>query len=215
MGFSEEVNDFSAQYAKRHPDRLFPYGSVHPRFCQDPAAEMDRIINLGIKAIKVHPPHQLIYPNEYLSGLEGQATIYAKAQEYGVPVMIHTGTSIFPKARNKFGDPIYVDDVAVDFPRLKIIIAHVGRPLWMETCLFLARRHANVYLDVSSIPPSKLLEYCPWLERIADKAMFGSDWPGPMVPSIAENIGQFCALPMSEDAKRKILRETALKVFDI
>jgi len=214
MGFDDTVNEFSAQYARRHPDRLIPYGSVHPRFSKDPAGDMDRIIgDLGIKAIKIHPPHQLIYPNEYLNGLEGLATIYAKAQEYSVPVMIHTGTSIFPKARNKYGDPMYVDDVAVDFPRLKIILAHGGRPLWMETCLFLVRRHLNVYMDISSTPPHKLLEYFPWIERIADKVMFGTDWPGPLVPSIGENIRQFYALPISEEAKRQILRENALKVF--
>jgi hypothetical protein len=214
MGFDDSVNEFSARYAQSHPDRLIPYGSVHPRFSQDPAGDMDRIIgDLGIKAIKLHPPHQLLYPNEYLNGLEGLATIYAKAQDYGVPVMIHTGTSIFPAARNKYGDPMLVDDVAVDFPSLKIILAHAGRPLWMETCLFLVRRHPNVYIDVSSIPPSKLLEYCPWLERIADKAMWGTDWPAPMVPSMKENIREFYALPISEVAKRKILRETALKVF--
>jgi hypothetical protein len=214
MGFDDTVNEFSANFAQRHPDRLVPYGSVHPRFSKDPAGDMDRIIDgLGIQAIKIHPPHQLFYANDYLNGLAGLATIYAKAQAYGVPVMIHTGTSIFPAARNKFGDPIYVDDVAVDFPKLKIILAHVGRPLWMETCLFLVRRHPNVYVDVSSIPPSKLLEYCPWIERIADKTMWGTDWPAPLVPSMKENIRQFYALPMAEEAKRKILRETALKVF--
>lgn len=214
MGFDDTVNEFSANFAKHHPDRLIPYGSVHPRFSHDPAGDMDRIIEgLGIKAIKVHPPHQLFYANDYLNGLEGLATIYAKAQEYGVPVMIHTGTSIFPAARNKYGDPIYVDDVAVDFPRLKIILAHVGRPLWMETCFFLVRRHPNVYVDISSIPPSKLLEYCPWIERIADKTMWGTDWPAPLVPSMRDNIRQFYALPIAEEAKRKILRETALTVF--
>ena len=214
IGFDDSVNDYSAGYAKRHPDRLIPYGSVHPRFSKDPAGDMDRIIgDLGIKAIKIHPPHQLLYANEYLNGLEGLGTIYAKAQEYGVPVMIHTGTSIFPSARNKYGDPIHVDDVAVDFPNLKIILAHVGRPLWMETCLFLVRRHPNVYVDISSIPPRRLLDYCPWIERIADKTMFGTDWPAPLVPSMKANIRQFYALPISEEAKRQILRETALKVF--
>jgi hypothetical protein len=83
----------------------------------------------------------------------------------------------------------------------------------METCLFLVRRHPNVYIDISSIPPSKLLEYCPWLERVANKVLFGTDWPAPLVPSIGENIRQFYALPISEEAKRQILRDNALKVF--
>ena len=75
--------------------------------------------------------------------------------------MFHTGTSIFPGARNKYGDPIYIDDVAVDFPKLKILLAHGGRPLWMDTAFFLMRRHPNVYLDISGIPPKTLLKYFP------------------------------------------------------
>jgi hypothetical protein len=213
MGFTEEVNEFSARYARRYPDRLIPFGSVHPRFCKDPAGEMDRLADLGIRAIKLHPPHQLVYPNEYLNGLKALEVIYAKAIEYRMPVMIHTGTSIFPGARNKFGDPMYVDDVAVDFPELTIILAHGGRPLWMATCVFLLRRHRNVYMDISSIPPQNLLAYFPQLERLADKTMFGSDWPGPGVPGIKANVEAFRQLPISEEAKRKILRETALRVF--
>ncbi len=213
MGFTEEVNEFSARYARRYPNRLIPFGSVHPRFCKDPAGEMDRLADLGIRAIKLHPPHQLVYPNEYLHGLKALEVIYAKAIEYRMPVMIHTGTSIFPGARNKFGDPMYVDDVAVDFPELTIILAHGGRPLWMATCVFLLRRHRNVYMDISSIPPQNLLVYFPQLERLADKTMFGSDWPGPGVPGIKANVEAFRQLPISEEAKRKILRETALRVF--
>ena len=75
--------------------------------------------------------------------------------------MFHTGTSIFPGARNTYGDPIYVDDVAVDFPKMKILLAHGGRPLWMHTAFFLLRRHANVFLDISGIPPKSLLNYFP------------------------------------------------------
>jgi hypothetical protein len=214
IGFTDEVNEFSAQYARRYPDRIIPFGSVHPRFTRDAAGEMDRLVqDLGIKAIKIHPPHQLIYPNEYLNGLKSLEVIYAKATDYRIPVMIHTGTSIFPGARNKFGDPIYVDDVAVDFPDLTLIIAHGGRPLWMDTCTFLLRRHKNVYLDISSFPPQNLLDYFPRIESLADRAMFGSDWPGPLVPGIKPNIEAFLKVPLSEVAKRKILRDTALKVF--
>jgi predicted TIM-barrel fold metal-dependent hydrolase len=174
---------------------------------------MDRLADLGIRAIKIHPPHQLVFPNEYLSGLKALEIIYEKAIAYRMPVMIHTGTSIFPGARNKFGDPIHVDDVAVDFPELTIILAHGGRPLWMSTCVFLIRRHPNVYMDISSIPPQNLLTYFPQLERLADKVLFGSDWPGPGVPGIKANIEAFLQLPLSEEAKRKILRETALRIF--
>ena len=97
----------------------------------------------------------------------------------GSPSCSTPGTSIFPGARNKYGDPIYVDDVAVDFPKLKILLAHGGRPLWMHTAFFLVRRHPNVYLDISGIPPKTLLKYFPRLDEIAHKTLFGTDWPGP------------------------------------
>ena len=71
----------------------------------------------------------MLYPNDYLNGVKELEIIYRAAEANGIPVMVHTGTSIFPGARNKYGDPIYVDDVAVDFPDLKILLAHGGRPL--------------------------------------------------------------------------------------
>jgi len=80
---------------------------------------------------------------------------------------------VFPGARNKYGDPIYVDDVAVDFPKLKILLAHGGRPLWMDTAFFLIRAACKCYLDISGIPPKKLLEYFPRLEEIAAKTRLG------------------------------------------
>lgn len=216
MGVTTAVNDWVAEYVEGHRDRLIPFGSVHPRYTDDPAAEMDRILgDLGLCGIKIHPPHQQFYPNAYRydSAYAGLATVYEKAQDYGVPVMIHTGTSVFPRARNIYADPIYVDDVIVDFPDLKVIIAHGGRPIWMQTAFFLMRRHHNVYLDISSIPPQNLLAYFPRLEAIADRTLFGSDWPGPGVPDVGGNIEKFMALPISDEAKHMILRETALEVF--
>ena len=108
--------------------------------------------------IKIHPPHQLLFPNDYLNGVKELEIIYRAAEANGVPVMFHTGTSIFPGARNKYGDPIYVDDVAVDFPTLKILLAHGGRPLWMQTAFFLIRRHTNVYPRYQRDPAEDALE---------------------------------------------------------
>jgi predicted TIM-barrel fold metal-dependent hydrolase len=213
MGFTAEVNDWTARYARHAPDRLIPCGSVHPRFCDDCAAEVNRLADLGIRMLKVHPPHQLIYPNQYREDLPQQAHIYERAQALGLPVMFHTGTSIFPKARNKFAQPIFIDDVLVDFPRLKIILAHGGRPLWMNEAFFLLRRSGNVYLDISSIPPQSLLEYFPRLEQIADQVLFGSDWPGPGVKDVGANLEEFRALPLTEEVKRKILRDNSLQMF--
>ena len=214
IGFTEDVNAWVADYTRQAPDRLLPCGSVDPRRSKDPAGDTERIITeLGIRLIKVHPPHQLLYPNAYLNGVTGLADIYRTAERLGCPVMFHSGTSIFPGARNRYGDPMFLDDVAVDFPNLKIIIAHGGRPLWMENAVFLVRRHPNVYLEISSIPPRSLLRYFPRLEELADKTLFGSDWPGPMVPGMGQNIREFLELPLSDAAKRKILRTTALRLL--
>ncbi len=215
MGFTSEVNEFVARYAKAAPDRLIPFGSVHPGHVRDADAEIRRLLDdLGIRAIKIHPPHQLFFPNDYgPRGLPGLRAIYERCQERRVPIMFHTGTSIFPGAKNKYGDPIHLDDVAVDFPELPIILAHGGRPLWSETAFFLLRRFPNVWFDVSGIPPRRLLESFPRLEEIAGKTMFGTDWPSPGVKSIGENLRQIRELPIPEAAREAILGGTAAKLF--
>lgn len=216
MGFTETVNDWAADYARNHRDRLIPFGSVDPATAKDPAGEMDRIINdLQLSGIKIHPPHQLVYPNEYLDGLKALEIIYRKAEEARLPVMIHTGTSIFRAARSKYGNPFGIDDVALDFPDLSILIAHGGRPLWMRESVFLTRRFPNVYLEISSIPPQNLLKYFPDLERLADKVIWGSDWPGPMVPGMKENVDRFLALPLKDETRQKILYDNAARLFKL
>ena len=213
LGFGNDVNDWILGYCKADPKRLLPCGGVHPRFSNDVAGDVERLIRSGIRMIKVHPPHQLLFPNAYLTDCKPLADLYRIAEREGIPVMIHTGTSIFPDARSKFGDPIYVDDVATDFPKLKILLAHGGRPLWMETAFFLIRRHPNVLLDISGIPPKTLLEYFPRLEEIAAKTLFGTDWPGPGVPDVKKNLDDFRSLPLSEATQRKVLSETALAIW--
>ncbi len=213
IGFTSAVNEFIANYVKENPRRLIPCGSVHPRHTANVQADMEQMVRLGIKLIKIHPPHQLLYPNDYVNGVKELEIIYREAEANGIPIMVHTGTSIFPGARNKYGDPMYVDDVAVDFPRLKILLAHGGRPLWMDTAFFLLRRHRNVYLDISGIPPKTLLKSFPRLEEIAHKSLFGTDWPGPGVPAIEKNLGEFRGLALSESAKEQILSRTALEIW--
>lgn len=216
MGFTEEINEYVSAYCKKFPGRLIPCGSLHPNFTRDVAQKMRYLFeDLGIKMLKVHPPHQLYYPNDYLNGNKTLKIIYEKAQEYGVPVMFHTGTSIFPGARVKFGDPICLDDIAIDFPNLKIVLAHGGRPFWTEIAYFLLRRHENIYLDISSFPPQNLLKYFPKFEQIAYKTLFGSDWPGPGVPNIRKNVEKFLELPLSEEIKRQVLYENAIKLLNL
>jgi uncharacterized protein len=213
IGFPPEVNDWIARYCAADPQRLLAFGSVHPKYVADAGAEVDRLKKIGIRGLKVHPPHQLFAPNEYRNGLGPLRAMYERAQAVGLPVMIHTGTSIFRGARNVYARPILADDVGIDFPDLVVILAHGGRPLWMEEAFFLVRRHKNMYMDVSGIPPQKLLEYFPRLEEIADKVLWGTDWPGPGVPTIRGNIEKFRALPLSPSAQQKILYDNAARLF--
>ena len=213
IGFTSAVNEFISEYVKADPKRLIPCGSLHPRHTNNVLADVENILKLGIRLIKIHPPHQLLYPNDYVHGVKELEIIYRAAEANGIPVMFHTGTSIFPGARNKYGDPMYVDDVAVDFPKLKILLAHGGRPLWMDTAFFLIRRHANVYLDISGIPPKTLLKYFPRLDEIATKTLFGTDWPGPGVPDIKKNLDDFRALPIAPAMQEQILSKTALTIW--
>ena len=213
MGFTHRVNEYVAEYCKAAPDRLIPMGGVHPRFAEDAAAEVRRAAEMGVRALKVHPPHMAVAPNAYLDGLDSLRAVYEEAQRLRLPVMIHTGTSIFPGARSRMGEPIAIDDVAVDFPGLTIILAHGGRPLWMEQAFFLVRRFPQVYMDVSSIPPKAILRYFPRLPEIADKVLYGSDWPAPGVRSMGANLRDFLALDLTEEAFRKILDANARKLF--
>ena len=192
IGFTAGVNQFVTDYTRENPQRLISCGSLHPRHTSNILADVEQILRLGIRMIKI---------------------IYRAAEANGVPVMFHTGTSIFPGARNKYGDPIYIDDVAVDFPQLKILLAHGGRPLWMDTAFFLVRRHPNVYLDISGIPPKTLLQYFPRLHEIAAKTLFGTDWPGPGVPDIKKNLDDFRALPLENSVREQILTQTAFRIW--
>lgn len=214
MGYQPTINDWVHEYARADPQRLIAFGGFHPETVRDAKAEVDRVLSkLELRGIKIHGPHMLLAPNAYLDGSNGLAYLYERCQALGVPVMFHTGTTVFPGARNKFGDPMLIDDVAVDFPKLKIILAHGGRPLWMETATFLVRRHPNVWMDISSVPPQSLLDYFPKLEQLSEKALYGSDWPGPHVTGMRPNADALMALPLSQEAKRRILRGNAERLL--
>jgi len=215
IGFMPDVNDWIARYCSAEPRRLLAFGSVHPKYVVDAGAEVDRLKKIGIRGLKVHPSHQLFAPNEYRNGFGPLRAMYERAQALGVPVMIHTGTSIFPGARNLYAQPMLADDVGVDFPDLVVILAHGGRPLWMEEAFFLVRRHKNMYMDISGIPPQKLMQHFPRIEEIAGKVLWGTDWPGPGVPGVRGNIEKFRALPISPAAQQQILYDNAARLFPV
>ncbi len=214
IGYTEKSNDFVSEYVRTDPERLIAVGGIRPDH-PDPEREIAHLADtLGIRAIKLHPPHQLFRPNAYADGEAPRLrAIYAACERHRLPVIVHTGTSVFPRARNKFSDPLLLEDVAIDFPDLTIVLAHGGRPLWMESAFFLARRFSNVWLEVSGVPPVRLLDYFPRLPMLCEKVLFGTDWPGPGVKDIRANLEAFRALPIPADAQRRILEENPLRVF--
>jgi len=213
IGFTDATNAFAARYAEASPERLLPYGGVHPRFTTDPAGQVEELLQLGIRCLKIHPPHQVFPANAYTMGLEALGRIYRRCEERGLPVMVHTGTSIFPGARCKYGRPMELDDVAIDFPDLTILMAHGGRPLWMDEAFFVLRRHRNVFLELSGIPPRRLLEWFPRLEEVGERVVWGTDWPSPGVETLRQNLDQLRALPLDQALVERITRDTQLAVI--
>ena len=142
--------------------RLIPFASINPYIDNDLAERLEElVIREGFQGIKVYPVYQHHYAND-----SRMYPMYAKAQELGIPALVHTGSSVFKGARIKYGDPLHLDDVAIDFPELRLLLAHGGRPFWYEQAFWMVRRHANVYLEVSGLPAKNLLTYFPKLERI-------------------------------------------------
>lgn len=189
--------------------RLIPFASINPYLIENPARELERLVReRGFRGLKLYPTYSYFYPND-----PKLYPVYAKAQELGIPVKWHTGTSAFPASRLKYGDPVHIDDVAVDFPDLVAIITHSGRPIWYDTAYTLARIRKNVYMEIAGLPPKKLLEYFPDLERVSDKVLFGSDWPS--VPTMKGNIEAIRALPISDQAKERILGGNAARLLGL
>ncbi len=209
-------NDFVAEFCSHYPDRLIPYASVDPTENTNPARTLEKAVTeLEMRGLKLYPSYQHFYPNAYQedSSLRKLRQLYECAENLRLPVMFHTGTSVFPGARLKYSNPLFLDDLAVDFPELKIIMAHGGRGPWFSTAFYLARMHANVFIDISGLPPKNLLNYFPKLESISEKVLFGSDWPDTL--NIGANIEAVKHLAISDRAKAQILGGNAARILEL
>ncbi len=202
------TNEYVASFCHGHP-RLIPFASINPYLVTRPEDELKRCLDdLGMKGLKLYPSYQHFYPDD-----RRLYPMYQLAQERGIMVMSHTGSSIFPGSKIKFADPIYWDEVAVDFPGLKIILVHSGRGFWYDKAAFLAQLHANVYLELAGLPPRNLLHYLPKLDKLSGKVIFGSDWPA--APSIKQNMDEIRGLPLSEKSKMLILGGNAARLLGL
>jgi predicted TIM-barrel fold metal-dependent hydrolase len=201
-------NEFVADFCRTTP-ALIPFANINPYVISRPAETLAHYVQeMGFRGLKLLPSYQYFYPNDPLL-----YPIYEKAQALNIPVLIHTGSSTFKGTRIKYADPLYLDDVAVDFPELVIVQAHGGRGFWYDRAFFMAKVHPHVYLEISGLPPQKILEYFPQLEDEADKIIFGSDWPG--IPGIKKNIEAIRSLPLKEETKEKILGSNAARILGI
>jgi uncharacterized protein len=189
------------------PEMLLPFACVDPNSDEAPAELLQSYIARGARGLKLYPSYQFFYPNE-----RRVYPIYEVCQAAGIPLLLHIGSSVMPGTRLKYCDPIHLDDVAVDFPRLNIVMAHGGRGYWYDACAFMVAHFPNVYIDVTGLVPSRLLEHFPQLEKQATKFIFGSDWPA-MPKSVRHNVDAIGALGLSAGALQAILFQNAARLL--
>jgi predicted TIM-barrel fold metal-dependent hydrolase len=164
-----------------NPERFHPVANLNPHLHYPVTAELARQVSLGAVACKVHPVHggfepadRMLYP------------AYSWAEERGLPVIVHCGTSTFSGSVNAYGEPSGLDPVFRDFPDLTVVLAHGGRGWWHDQAAFLALMRPNTWLEISGLPPQRLPGYYgASLPRLATKMIFGTDWPG--VPGVQRN----------------------------
>ena len=192
----------------RGRSNLIPFASINPALTSNMGAEMERLYGLGFRGLKLYPTYQFFYPND-----NALYPLYSTVEKLQIPVMFHTGSSVFRGTRLKYGDPLLFDDLAVDFPGMNILLVHGGRGFWYDSAFFLSRLHKNVYLEIAGLPPDKLLTYFPEMDKIPDKIIFGSDWPG--VSDLKKNVETIKRLPLPEDTKEKILGGNAARLLRI
>jgi predicted TIM-barrel fold metal-dependent hydrolase len=168
-------NDYVADYVARDPDRLIGFGAVDPG---DPGApeELERMKqDLGLRGCKLGPIYQGVDPlgPEFLRVCE-------TLQRLELPMLVHQGTTFYRRGPLLHARPILLDEVALRFPALTIVIAHMGHP-WVEEAVVVVRKNRNVYADVSALHPRPWQLYqallCALEYRTEHKLLFGSDYP--------------------------------------
>ena len=167
-------NEFIAGYASSHPGKVIGFGAVDPT--TDPIEEtLEDIVRLGLRGVKLGPIYQNIHPTD-----PRMMRVYEFCQARKLPIMSHQGTTFVRTGPLKYALPILLEDVVVEFPELRMVIAHLGHP-WIAETLVLIRKHPHLYSDISA------LHYRPWQfynalitakeYGVLDKLLFGSDYP--------------------------------------
>ena len=172
------TNEYIAERVAEAPERLLGFACVSPN-THDAVRELRFAIeNLRLKGLKLHPPMQMFDPGDPVC-----FPIYEALQHYGLPVLFHTGSGP-SQLSDRYSNPHLVDEVAVHFPDLKIIMAHAGR-FWYQETLTMMRRHPNIHIDISANVGKAtgyglLLALLVAVKEVVgevDRVLFASDYP--------------------------------------
>ncbi len=209
---NEEIMDAGAAY----PDVIIPFASIDPAKGKMGAREARRLIEEhGARGFKFHPSLQEFYPNDHKA-----YPLYEVIAEAGLPAIFHTGHSGIGTGMRggggihlKYSNPMYLDDVAVDFPDMSIIMAHPSFP-WQDEALSVCLHKPQVYIDLSGWSPKyfppQLIQYANTL--LKDKMLFGSDYP-LLTPD--RWLADFEKIGIRPEVRPLILKENAVKLLKL
>lgn len=170
-----------------------------------------------VKGLKLYPGYEPFYPYDRRCQV-----IYDLAMEYGVPVMLHTGDTYTPRGKVRYAHPLNVDDVAVDFPELKLVICHLGNP-WIRDCMEVVYKNPNVYADISGLVLGDFSEKFEafMLTQVREMLLYagepryllyGTDWP---ISSMQTYLKFVRSLELSPEDLERILWKNAAQLFKI
>jgi predicted TIM-barrel fold metal-dependent hydrolase len=209
-------NEEVAEAAAANPDVLIPFASIDPFRGKAGVRQARRLVEeYGVKGFKFHPNIQGFFPDDRIA-----YGLYEAIEELGAIALFHTGQTGIGAGlpggggiRLKYSDPMRVDDVAVDFPGMPIILAHPSFP-WQDEALSIATHKPTVHIDLSGWSPKyfppQLVRYANSL--LQDKVLFGSDYP---VISPDRWLADFAALPMKDEVRPKILKDNAARLLGL
>ncbi|GAA2131514.1 4-hydroxyphenyl-beta-ketoacyl-CoA hydrolase [Actinomadura napierensis] len=215
-GWPRISNEEVAESCAEHPDVLIPFASIDPHKGKAGVREARRLVDqYGVRGFKFHPSIQGFAPNDPIA-----YPLYEAIEELGVPALFHTGQTGIGAGvpggggiRLKYSNPMLVDDVAVDFPELRIILAHPSFP-WQDEALAVANHKPYVYIDLSGWSPKyfppQLVRYANSL--LKDKVLFGSDYP---VITPDRWLADFAKLEIKPEVRPKILKDNAARLLGL
>ncbi len=213
-GRPQVPNDDVAAFAAENSDIMMAFASVDPMRGPEAVKEARRLISTGlIRGFKLHPPLQLFHAND-----KAAYPFYEVLNEAKMPVIFHTGHSGIGTGmpggggvRLKYGNPMDIDDVAVDFPDMPIIMAHPSFP-WQDEAISVCLHKPQVYIDLSGWSPKYfspiLIQYANTL--LKKKMLFGSDYP-LITPD--RWMSDFAAIAIRDEVRPLILKENAARLF--